>query len=124
MLAKENRIVKDRDVKKVLKGGVRKEGKFAKFVCFETTKFGLLIIVPKKVYKKANKRNRVRRRISGIFESLKFQGKLPNNFLCVVNVKNKDIINQKKEVLEADVLSNLAELYFKAHRQKEVDKKR
>jgi ribonuclease P protein component len=73
--------------------------------------FSLVVIISKKVYKRANKRNRVRRKIHAVFEYLHSQNRLPPSIQCVIIVQNKDILFESGKTLENNLTKTLGELY-------------
>jgi ribonuclease P protein component len=73
--------------------------------------FSLVVIISKKVYKRANKRNRVRRKIHAVFEYLHYQNRLPPSIQCVIIVQNKDILFESGKTLENNLTKTLGELY-------------
>jgi len=113
VLAKHNRLVTDNEIKSALS---TKHKKFTTEFSYKISSsndegFRLLVIVPKKVYKKANKRNLVKRRIISIFEDLKFNNQLPSNVNLIIQVISKDIINLDYIELKDNILSSVINLY-------------
>ena len=75
--------------------------------------FRLLCVVPKKIHKKANQRNKIRRRVLAIFLSLKSQKRLPPNLDCVIIIRSKDILTATFEDYQKIFVSEVANLYQK-----------
>ncbi len=120
MLAKKNRLVTDTEIKKALKTKFQKFAKFysVKISPNEEQQFKLLVIVPKKSIKKANKRNLVKRRIVSIFEELQHKNQLPIGVNLIIHIKSSEIIDLDYIVLKDNILSSVINLY-----QKYLDKK-
>ncbi len=117
MLPKKWRLVKDQEIKKTYFTKFQAKSKFSQIYFRKTTNlnFQLLVVVSKKIYKKANKRNRIRRKIESIFEDLKFQNRLPPRSACIVQVKNKEILFQSQEEIKEDVIPEISKLYSKSN---------
>lgn len=114
MLAKKNRLVREKEIKKVFKTRFRDQTKFSQILlAHNDSDFKLLIVVSKKIFKKAYKRFRIRRKISAIFEELKFKNQLPFGVTCVVRVTNKDILYMKKDEIFEDIIPKVIDLYKK-----------
>ena len=123
MLPKSYRIVKQKDVDEAFKTKIRYNTKFL-FISFKKTQisnFQVLIIVSKKIHKKANRRNKIRHRLSAILEDLKYKERLPSNIACIVQVKNKEILTVGFDVIKEDFISGLKICY--ANMQKLIYKK-
>ena len=115
MLPKKNRLVKEKEIKMAFRTRFRKSSRYVNLLMSknETEEFQLLVVVSKKIFKKANKRFRIKRRLAGIFNELKFDGKLPSGISCIVQVKNKEILFQDESVLKDDILPPFFELVEK-----------
>lgn len=87
-LPKQNRLVHKKDIQNVLRGKYLDTLEF-RFRAKPNTlnKFRLLVTVSKKVSKKANQRNRIRRKINHYFETWFKQKTLPNNLDMMIVVK-------------------------------------
>lgn len=59
--------------------------------------FRVLCIVSKKIHKKANQRNKIRRRFIAIFQELSSQNRLPPNLDLAIIIRTKDILTAKFE---------------------------
>lgn len=77
-------------------------------------KFMLLVIVGKKIYKKANKRNLIRRRVHSIFEGLKAKNQLPLSINLIIQIKSKEVINLDYNDLKNNILTKTSKLYQKS----------
>lgn len=75
--------------------------------------FRLLVIVSKKISKRANKRNLLRRRVHAIFEELKQKNQLPGNVTIVVQVIKKDLVDLEFSSLKKELLDGVGKLYLK-----------
>jgi ribonuclease P protein component len=75
--------------------------------------FNIVVVVSKKIFKKANKRNRIRRKINAIFETLKTRDRLPPSLNLVIQVLNKNIIHLKQPDLESELIPNIGAIYKK-----------
>lgn len=58
-------------------------------------KFRVLCIISKKIHKKANQRNKIRRRFITIFQQLDSQNRLPSNLDLTIIIRTKDILTAK-----------------------------
>jgi ribonuclease P protein component len=81
--------------------------------------FRIAIIISKKVFKRANKRNRIRRKIIALFEELKYNDRLPPFVSCIIQVQNKLIITKKSDDLKTEIIPELSTLYTKMLKQKQ-----
>lgn len=95
MLAKNNRIVKDKDIKTVLRFNKRfsnVEGLNIMVNFAQLQDFKLLVTISKKIHKKANKRNLLRRRIHAIFEQIKAEKtiQIPKIYF-MITIKDKNL---------------------------------
>lgn len=115
MLPKNWRIVKDKEIKQVYFSKYKIKTQYALINLKHTTtpNFQLLVVVSKKIYKKANKRNRIKRKIHAIFSDLKNNSRLPTNLACIIQIKNKDIIFQVEDNIRKDILPAISSTYQK-----------
>ncbi len=120
MLPKNNRLKKTKEIKQAFYTKYRANTKFTKIFLRKKRdpEFQLLVIVSSKISKRAVKRNRIRRRIVGLFERIEGEHKNLSYFTCVVQVKNKDILTQRTEVLENDILGTVKKLRLEADKFK------
>ena len=119
MLPKSNRLSKDLDIKRAYRTRFCSQDKFVKIYLKKNTNlsFQLLVVVGKKVFKKANKRNRIKRKIYGIFDQLMKFNRLPNTISCIIQVNNKDILLQTEPDLKIHLTNSLSSLYLKLQPQ-------
>jgi ribonuclease P protein component len=115
VLEKKWRIVKEQDIKKTYFSRFKSSTLYSQIYLRKTNiqNFQLLVVVSKKVFKKANKRNRVRRKIEAVFEDLKHKNRLPSGTSCIVQVKNKEVLLQDKNQIEQDILPKISDLFKK-----------
>jgi ribonuclease P protein component len=96
MLAKQNRIVHNKDIKSTINSKFRYKTKYFTVISkkiFEPSIFKLLVIISKKISKRANIRNKIRRRIMAIFEKYQSQNLLSPNFNVAIQITNPEIIS-------------------------------
>lgn len=116
LLPKTNRLVTPNEIKSAFY--TRHKLTLSNFRIFlkvnQANKFQLLVIVPKKIWKKANKRNRQKRRIQSVFQEWYQAGRLPNNLSCIVQVTHKNLLFTKpaelKETLSKSLQSTLKQI--------------
>lgn len=120
MLAKVHRLSQDRDIQQAFRTKHRAQTDSTRIWLSRNDKseFQLLIIVSKKVFKKANKRNRLRRKISAIFEDLLAKNRLPPYTTCIVQVIKKDLIFKKPEEIQSEIVPTISKLYLKSTQPK------
>ncbi|MEM1311929.1 MAG: ribonuclease P protein component [Patescibacteria group bacterium] len=120
MLQKGWRLVKDKEIKKAYSTRLRARTDFTNLYLSKTLKpnFQLLVVVSKKIYKKANKRNRIKRKIESVFEKLKFEGRLPAGIACIVQVRDKQILLQSPIQINKSIMPSISKLYNKAQSKK------
>ena len=105
-LPKSNRIVKDIDIQNILKKSFSTESSYfrAKTRKNELNTFRLLVVVSKKIAKKANQRNLIKRRIIYIFEKLKSNDKLVSSLDMMIIAKNKEVLKLPFVKIVDDIL--------------------
>jgi ribonuclease P protein component len=115
VLPKQYRLSSDSEIKKAYKTRFQAKTNFAKLYLSKTERqeFKLLVIISKKIYKKANKRNRCKRKIYAIFESLHYTHRLPPATSCIIQITNKEILNSTLEQIREDILPQISQLYKK-----------
>ena len=74
--------------------------------------FRLVVVVSKKISKRAHKRNRTERQIHAVFETLKHKGQLPPDISLVVQVRSNTILEVDFATLQKDLLDGVGKLYF------------
>jgi ribonuclease P protein component len=117
MLKKENRLVKKVEIDGILKA--KKKVYFKniqiKLAKNNVSKFRSLVVVSKKISKRAVKRNRIRRIFNSFFVKLQGDGRLPSGIDVMILIKNKDILVEKVwdfyfekvvEIITAPLLGN------------------
>jgi ribonuclease P protein component len=125
-LAKQCRIVHDKDIKQTYL--TRYKSRNSLFQTYlrvsDEQQFKLLVVVSKKVHKKANLRNRVRRRISAIFEKLNNSNRLPKNVSAIIQIKSPLLLLLSHDLLHEQVTSEVSKLYIQTlQKQTYLDKK-
>lgn len=123
MLSKKNRVVKRRDIQKILNTSCVKNTKYFRLQLLPAQDFRLLIVVSKKISKRANKRNKLRRKISACIENLNIQKKLPNNCWVFIRPIHKEALELPFTYIKEQIILNLGELYSKNMAKYMVDKK-
>lgn len=105
-LPKSNRIVKDVDIKNILTKSFTADSNYFKFKARQNqiNAFRLLVVVSKKIAKKANKRNFIKRRLIYIFEKLNSNKKLISSLDIMITVKNKDALKLTFVKIVDDIL--------------------
>ncbi len=107
MLPKTHRLTEEKEILFSLRSRFSQNSRYFKLVLSRSKvkDFRFCCIVGKKIYKKANKRHRVKRRVLGITAKIldSKQFKL-NYFNCVVQCLNKEAIRQ--DVLELETQIN------------------
>ena len=75
--------------------------------------FGFVAIISKKISKRANKRNLLKRRTHAMFSQLLANNELPNGVSIVAQITQKSAMDASYEELKVDLLDGLGKLYFK-----------
>jgi ribonuclease P protein component len=75
--------------------------------------FKLLIIVSKKISKRAHERNRIKRKIQGIFEPLYREGRLPPGVSCAIQIMSSEVIHMSSQDLKEYILPKVSTIYSK-----------
>ena len=114
MLPKINRIVSDKDIKATYHSKFKLRSELFSLITKRNTfqtNFKILIIVSKKISKKAHDRNKIKHRISAIAQELILENQPNNEFSIIVIVQSKEIIKTKysdlRIKLEASFSKNL-----------------
>ena len=101
MLPKKHRLVKQSDISKTLKSrhraffdGINLIARDHKVTSYRPG-FRGLIVISKKIHKRAVIRNSLRRQFNAIFEGLHASDKLPCNLDCIIILKDKTCIDLK-----------------------------
>jgi ribonuclease P protein component len=118
MLPKINRIVSDKDIKATYssKFKVRSElfSLITKRNSFQTN-FKILIIVSKKISKKAHDRNKVKHRISAIIQELILENQPNVEFSIIIIAQSKDILTTRYSDLKVKLENSFTKNLF--HKQ-------
>jgi ribonuclease P protein component len=111
MLPKENRLVKQNEIKKVLSTKVRFYKDSISVLARVTSEnhFQLLIIVSKKIHKRAYVRNKIRRRLQALFETMRYHDRLSRNVALIILIKDKKILQENIQLQYGQYLSNTVE---------------
>ena len=118
MLPKQHRLVKQSDISKTLKSryrtffdGISLIVRDHKVTSYRPG-FRNLIVISKKIHKRAIIRNSVRRQFNAVFEELHHKKTLPDNLDCIIVLKDKTPIDKKISIhyqkFIVDSLSRLA----------------
>ena len=112
MLPKHQRIFKQKEITRSFRTKFSvNSGNFKIFLSInKEAKFKLLVIVSKKIYKQAVKRNRIKRKIYAYFDAANNNKILPKGFNCIIQVKNKEILYKNQTALNQELSSNLKEV--------------
>ncbi len=116
MLPKSNRLSKEKEILQAFRTKFRTNTQNTKILLsFEpNTKFKLLVIISKKVFKKANKRARLKRKIFAIFAKLYQQNRIPPNFICVIQVTNKNLLYKKLNDIYDELIPAMSRLFIQS----------
>lgn len=101
-LAKENRLKKEKDIKRVLKEGKTKKlgSLLFKFLESNLNRARFAIIVSSKVSKKAVERNKIKRRVSEVLLQNKkiLNQKIDGVFVCLPGIQNQTFAEIKETI--------------------------
>jgi ribonuclease P protein component len=113
MLPKHMRLVHKREISQALRAKFKQTTSFCKITLSKIPDdtFKLLVIISKKVSKRAVQRNRMRRRIAAIFQSLKQKQRLPAYLACVIQVTHKDLLHQPQGELDLTITKEVSILF-------------
>jgi len=116
VLPKSNRLSKEKEIYRVFRTKFRTNTQNTRILLsFEpNTKFKLLVVISKKVFKKANKRARLKRRISAIFEKIYQQNRIPPNLVCIVQVINKNLLYKKSNDIYDELIPTMSRLFIQS----------
>ena len=113
MLAKKYRLVTSKEILTAMRTRYQLRTQFLTLKMRHLPgNFRVVVVVSKKISKRAHHRNRTERRIHAVFERLKHKGQLPPNISLVVQVTNKAILSTDFSTLEKDLLDGVGKLYF------------
>ncbi|MBC7471676.1 MAG: ribonuclease P protein component [candidate division SR1 bacterium] len=124
MLPKDFRLKNQEDIRSVLRSKVsaKTEHTLIKIQISDLPIFRIAIIISKKIFKRANKRNRIRRKVMALFEQLKYNDRLPPYISCVIQIQNKNIIVQDNIQLHSQIVAKIGLLYIKMLKPKQLQK--
>jgi ribonuclease P protein component len=113
VLPKTNRIILEKEIKLVYRTKFRdKTSLFQTYLSSNSNpNFKLLVVISKKVLRRANKRNRLRRKIQSIFSKLDYQQRLPNNLSCILQVKSPKLLQLGLTEMENEILPSVRKLF-------------
>ena len=119
MLPKDLRLTNQDEIRSILRSKLtsKTQHTIIKIQKSDLPNFRIVVIISKKIFKRANKRNRIRRKINGVFEELKYNDRLPPFMSCVIQVQNKNIITQTNSLLKVELLPQLGSLFSKLVKQ-------
>lgn len=94
MLKKADRLYLDKDIQLILKSRNRFYIHDIQINIAKNSinRFRVLVVVPKKIFKRAVHRNYIRRRVIALFEKAKAEEKLILGWDCMILIKNKNIL--------------------------------
>jgi ribonuclease P protein component len=118
VLPRQNRLLTEKQIFNVFK--TKSKNYLDNFTIFlkknSSKNFRLLVLVSKKVHKKAVQRNKIKRRIVSIFDSKIYKSPKLIGLDCVIQVKKQEIKKMKFLDLKEKVLFNLKNLVVKNSR--------
>jgi ribonuclease P protein component len=125
MLSSNQRIKSQGDINSVLKSKLFYVTQYStiKLASDTAPAFRCMVIVSKKIYKKSNKRNRIRRKIMALFEDLNSQKRLPPYTKCAIRITSKEILHLTKEELNGEILPYVNKLFIKLLKETQKSKK-
>jgi ribonuclease P protein component len=110
MFPKKNRIVTAKDIKNTLYSKFKNRTQYFTITTRKNNNpdsiFKILVIISKKISKRANIRNKIRRRILAIFDQHKFENKLPSNIWLAIQITNPTIIQLTYSELQQIIADN------------------
>lgn len=119
MLPKKLRITRSADIKRAFRTRYRYFGDVFRVYISQSREpnFKLLVVVSKKVHKRAHERNRIKRKVHQIFADLHRQGKLPPMTSVVVQATSKNIIERSQSQLRDELIPQVSKIYKKMMKQ-------
>jgi ribonuclease P protein component len=115
MLPKINRIVTDKDIKATYNSKFKVRSDLFSLITRRNnfqTNFKVLIIVSKKISKKAHDRNKIKHRISAIIQELILESRPNKEFSIIVLAQSKDILTTRYSDLKVKIESSLSRNLF------------
>lgn len=118
MLPKKNRIKLEKEIKSTYRAKFRDKKQLFQTYLTESddSNFKLLVVISKKVLRRANKRNRLRRKVQSIFSKLDYQKRLPNNLNCIIQVKDAKLLELNLTEIENQILPAVRYLFQKLNK--------
>lgn len=119
MLPKVHRLSQDKQIQQAFRTKYRYQTEnFRIFVSpTQNLEFKLLIIIPKKIFKRANKRNRLRRKVSAVFENLLLNKRLPPQTTCILQITKQNALYKNIKEIQDEVIPQVSNLYIKTINQ-------
>ncbi len=113
MLPKINRIRLEKEIKLSYRTKFRDKSELIQtYLCPNNNQdFKLLVVISKKILRRANMRNRLRRKIHAVFSGLQFQNRLPSNLNCILQVKSPKLIKLGLTEMENEILPTVRKLF-------------
>lgn len=106
MLPKSNRLVADKEIKLVYFSKFRNKSKYWTIITRKDKlqlKFKFLVVISKKIAKRSNVRNQIRRRITTIVKNFN----ISSHYSIILQVQNSTIIKLKFEELQDQLQQTL-----------------
>jgi ribonuclease P protein component len=124
VLPKSFRLKEQEEIKTVLrsKTSTKTSHLLIKLLKSDLPNFRITIIISKKIFKRANKRNRIRRKVIALFQELKYNDRLPPFTSCIIQVQNKNVISQTVAQLQTEIIPEMSTLYSKLLKQNQPKK--
>ncbi len=119
MLPKINRIVADKDIKSTYQSKFKVRSNLYSLITRRNkfqTNFKILIVVSKKISKKAHDRNKIKHRISAIIGELILESPPNNEFSIIVVAQSKEIVTTRYFDLKVKLIDSLSKnLFYNQH---------
>jgi ribonuclease P protein component len=119
VLPKNYRLKEQDEIKTVLRSkiSIKTAHLLIKLLKSDLPNFRITVIISKKIFKRANKRNRIRRKVIALFQDLKYNDRLPPFISCIIQVQNKNVITQSVTQLQTEIIPEMSTLYTKMLKQ-------
>jgi ribonuclease P protein component len=115
MLPKINRIVSDKDIKSTYYSKFKVKSELFILITRRNkfqTNFKILIVVSKKISKKAHDRNKIKHRISAIIQELILENQPNGEFSIIITAQSKEILTTKYFDLKVKLASSFSKNLF------------
>jgi ribonuclease P protein component len=111
-LKKEFRIVKNKDIQKIIRFGKKADSQYLryKFVNNNLNHIRVLVITPKKIFKKSVNRHKFKRKIEGFFNTETFAKTKLFSFDLIIMTKNADSLILPFSLLKEDFRVSIWEI--------------